>query len=209
MKQYDRGQKMKKKIVIFLIMILVIVLSYFYAHIDKNSYLYDRNVDTKEFYSTGIISDKEGLIQTFVADEDAIDGVYIKISFVGEVGDVILHYTLTDDETEEAISASIKASDLDDNKFNHLKLPRIEGTKGKTYTLTLSTENVDEQNGIAFYVAPGKQTEQNLVVKGNEVDGTIVARMLCQRFDVETFVVLLGIVVFVTGFMKVLYKFFK
>lgn len=188
---------------------IIIILSYFYAHIDKNSYIYDRNVDTKNFYSTGLLVEDEDMTQTFISEEDVIDGIYIKISVVGNVEDVIMHYSLTDNATNKVVSAVVKASELENNKFNRLAIPKIEGAKGKTFTLTLSTENADAQNGIGFYLTPGRFNGQTLVVKGNETDGTIVARTLCHRFDVETFVVLLGMIAFVSAFMKVLYKFFR
>lgn len=200
---------MKKKMIWCLAVAIIIILSYFYAHIDKNSYIYDRNVDTKNFYSTGLLVEDEDMTQTFISEEDVIDGIYIKISVVGNVEDVIMHYSLTDNATNKVVSAVVKASELENNKFNRLAIPKIEGAKGKTFTLTLSTENADAQNGIGFYLTPGRFNGQTLVVKGNETDGTIVARTLCHRFDVETFVVLLGMIAFVSGFMKVLYKFFR
>ena len=46
-------------------------------------------------------------------------------------------------------------------------------------------------------------------IKNNDTDGTLVTRIISHRFDVETFIVFLGIVAFVAMFMKVLYKFFK
>ena len=49
--------KMKKKIVSCLMVCVVIVFAYFYAYIDKNSYIYDRNADTSTFYSTGILTE--------------------------------------------------------------------------------------------------------------------------------------------------------
>ena len=58
-------------------------------------------------------------------------------------------------------------------------------------------------------MVPGKVEDQQLTVRDGGVDGVLVVRLLCHRFDVETFVVLLGIILFVAIFMKKLYKSFS
>ena len=200
---------MKKKIILCLMIVVVIVLSYFYAHIDKNSYLYDRNADTGTFYGTGVLEENEEIRQTFIANENTIDGINIKVDIYGIVDDVVLNCVLLDEDMREVSKINITANELEDNKFNKLELPEAAGTKGNQFTLVLSEENSDNQNGIGFYFEPGSSAEQKLSIKGNETDGNLVARSVCNRFDAETFIVLLGIIAFVAGFMKVLYKYFK
>lgn len=200
---------MKRKISSCIMIVLVIVLSYFYAHIDKNSYIYNKSADTGTFYGTGILRNNEELTQTFIAEEDAIDGINIKVTILGNVENVVLTYALVDGTSKEVCQATISASELENNKFNQLKIPKITETEGKQYTLVLREENSDEQNGVGFYLEPSSRGEQKLVVKDNETDGTLVARIVCHRFDLETFVVMLGMITFIVAFMKVLYKFFK
>lgn len=200
---------MKKKMISCLMIVIVIVLSYFYAHIDKNSYLYDRNADTGTFCGTGVLEEDEEIRQTFMADENTIDGINIKVSISGTVDDVVLHCVLLDENMQKVSETTVAASELENNKFNKLEFSEVTETKGKQYTIVLSEENSDDQNGIGFYYEPSGSEEQNLMIKENEVDGNLVARSICNRFDVETFVVLLGIIAFVVVFMKVLYKYFK
>lgn len=200
---------MKKKIILCLMIVVVIVLSYFYAHIDKNSYLYDRNADTGTFYGTGVLEENEEIRQTFIANENTIDGINIKVDIYGIVDDVVLNCVLLDEDMREVSKINITANELEDNKFNRLELPEVAGTKGNQFTLVLSEDNSDNENGVGFYFEPGSSAEQKLSIKGNETDGNLVARSVCNRFDAETFIVLLGIIAFVAGFMKVLYKYFK
>lgn len=200
---------MKKKIISCLVIIVVIVLSYFYAHIDKNSYIYNRHTENADFISTGILNDGEELVQTFRAEEDAIDGINVKVSVPNNSENVVLHYEVVDVKANKVVSSKISASKLDNNKFNLLKVPRIEDTKGKSFAIVLKVECDDESQGLAFYLEPGRQNNNELDVKGNSTDATLIARSVCHRFDVETFVVLLGMITFIVGFMKVLYKFFK
>ena len=201
--------KIKKSIYMIIIGVIVLGFSYIYAHIDKNNYIYNRNTDTSLFYGTGVLKNDEEIKQTFISTEETIDAINLKVSFVGDVENVVLHYALVDAQTEEGVEGTIPANQLENNKFNQLEIPQITEAKGKCYALILSVENSDEQSGISFYVVPGKQDNQQLTVMGNETEGTLSVRTVCHRFDMETFVVLLGILLFIGVFMKGLYKSFR
>lgn len=201
--------KMKKKIVSCLIICVVIVFAYFYAYIDKNSYIYDRNADTSTFYSTGILIEGEEVTQTFISKEDTVDGLNIKTAIAGNVENVVINYAILDKNSRQVYEGSVSAAKLENNKFNQLDVSQVSVEKGQEYTIVLSAEGADEQNGVAFYFEASGNEEQKLSIKGNPIDGTLVVRIICHRFDVETFVVLLGMITFVAGFMKVLYKLFK
>lgn len=188
--------KSKKKTTIYTILLCVIAVafSYFYAYIDKNIYLYDRNTDTGTFQNMGVLTEGETITQKFVSKEDTIDGINIKVSLAGNVEDVMLHYALMDTETKEIVENKISAVQLENNKFNQLGISQIEEAKGREYELILNVENADEQNGISFYLTQ---------------DDMLVTRVICHRFDTETFIVSAGIFVFVYAFMTVLYKAFR
>ena len=192
-----------------MIMCAVILLSYFYAHIDYNSYIYNRHGDSAMYYGTGPLLDDEIITQTFIAEENTIDGFNIKITTSGNVDKLVLKYSVMDEMFEVVARAQVPANTLESNKFNQLDIPTIENTAGKQYTIVLSVDNADTQNGVGFYVEPGSDGNQQLNIKNNDTDGTLVTRIISHRFDVETFIVFLGIVAFVAMFMKVLYKFFK
>jgi len=200
---------MKKKIISGLMVCVVIVLSFFYSHIDKNSYLYERNTDSGMFYGTGILLDGEEIRQTFISKENSIDGINIKLATTGNLEDIVLKYSVLDEMNQELAHNTVVGSELENNKFNQLDIPTIGETLGKKYTLVLCVESSDEQNGVGFYVEPRQRENQHLTIKDDMTDGTLVVRIISHRFDVETFVMLLAIIVFVVMFMKILYKFFK
>lgn len=200
---------MKKRIKSCLLVVVIVVLSVFYAHIDKNTYIYDRHADTDTFYSTGILKKGEQITQTFVAQEDTIDGINIKVSCTGNVADVDLQYALLDEELNKVESGTVSARKLENNKFNKISFSKISDTQGKKYTLVLQEENSDDLNGISFYVGDDVSKEQQLTIRGSEVEGTLITRTISHGFDLESFVVLLGMISFIVMFLKVLYKYFK
>lgn len=200
---------MKKRVITFVMLCIVIVASYFYAYIDCNSYIYDRNADTATFYGTGVLTENDRIEQTFAVKENTIDGINVKVSLAGDVQNVVLHCCILNDEKEEVAKTEVSATELQNNKFNRIRFSTIENTRGKQYMLVLQVENADEQNGVSFYIEPTQQENQRLSIDDNDTAGTLVVRMVSHRFDVETFVVLLGMITFVSAFMKMLYKMFK
>lgn len=198
---------MRKKIISCLMIVIVIVLSYFYAHIDKNSYIYNRNTDTGTFYETGILEADTEIRQTFIAEENTINGINIKVSVSGNVEDVFLNCALLDEKQQEVSRTNIAANKLENNKFNKIEFPMITETKGKQFTLVLNVENSDEKNGVGFYYESSNQGKETLVIKDYETAGTLITRIISHKFDSETFIVLLGIVTFVFTFMRMLYKY--
>lgn len=200
---------MKKKIRIVILVFVVAALSFLYAHIDKNTYLYDRTSPSEDYMGTGIIKEGEEISQSFIAKEDILDGINLKSTVNGNVENVVLEYMLRNDETGEEVHGSVKGTEVKNNKFNPYIFTRISQAEGKRFTLTLTQTGSDENNGISFYFNPQEQTEGILTVKGETREGALVARTVTERFDLETFIVLLGFAAFVAGFMKVLYKLFK
>ena len=198
---------MKKRIGIVMLAAVFIIFAYFYAHIDKNTYLYDRNKDSSTFISTGILKEDEQVSQPFVCQEEHIDGFNIKMGIIGNTEDVVLQYALVDSEDQPVYEGEIKASEIEHNKFNLLAAERISGAKDKSYRLVLKQTGADDMNGVNFFICPSDA--EGIATKDNETQGTLVAKMVTHRFDLETFFVFLGFVAFIGGFMKILYKLFK
>ena len=71
--------KVKKILYMIIIGVAVLGFSYIYAHIDKNTYIYDRNVDAGLYYGTGILENDKTVEQVFTSDEDVIEGINLKV----------------------------------------------------------------------------------------------------------------------------------
>lgn len=201
---------MKKNLRDIVFAIVVLVFAYLYAHIDKNTYLYDRDTDSSELVGTGILGEKEEIRQSFFCSEDSLDGINLKATLIGNAENVELEYVLIDEESGDVVRAeTIQGIEIKNNKFNKLKFPKLKGTKGKNYTLGLSESGTSAEAGIGFYLSMEERQGQQLTVREKETQGVLAVRLLTHRFDRETFIVFVGIVVFIMGFMNILYKLFK
>ncbi len=201
---------MKKKLSFILLGVCLLAAAYLYAHIDKNTYLYDRNTDSADFIGTGILLEKEEITQTFTCVEDSLDGINLKATLMGDAEHVRVEYSLMDAESGETVrTASVQGSEIKNNKFNKLSFQTLTGTAGKRFILKLAESGSNDNTGVGFYLAAGAEYQEELVIKGNETQGMMIVRLITHRFDWETFVVLLGIAAFIAGFMSMLYKLFK
>ena len=85
-------------------MICIIIIACFaYAHIDKLTYIYDKEIDTSEFVNTGIIEDTT-ITQTFISNEDSLDGVQTKCTVAGKVDNVQIEYELKEADSGKTVS---------------------------------------------------------------------------------------------------------
>ena len=199
------GKRIKKLILIA----VVLAFAFLYAHVEKKTYFYDKAIETNDYVSTGILVEQK-ITQTFVSKEDCLDGIEAKCTITGAVENVTIHYALTDLETNQVVAeGSVAGSDVKNSKFTKFEFPKLTGCKDKEYSVSFWETGADEGNGITFCLIPEAQTDMELSVKGNETQGVLVARTLTNRFDIETFVVVLIFVAYITLFMKLLYKLFK
>lgn len=203
-------QNMKKRLGIIMLAVGVLIFAYFYAHIDKNTYLYERNTDSAELIGTGIPAAGVEITQSFTSVEDSIDGINLKATIIGDIENVELEYSLLDETSGEIVrTGRVPGSEIQNNKFNVLKFQTLKETKGKNYILRLSESGADDNAGISFYLSEKGRHQGTLKVKGQEINGSLAVRTMTHRFDMETFIVFVGILAFIAGFMKILYKLFK
>lgn len=198
-----------KKIKKLIGIVIILVFAFGYAHIAKMNIIYDKNVDNSEYLDMGDLNGKK-VEQRFVCKEDTLDGVYAKCQILGDVLDTKVHYTITDEQEEKVVAqGSLSADGIKNAKFNKFTFETIENCRGKELVLAIWSEASAEGNGVTFYFQPETEEDTQLVIGGNETQGTMIMKTITNRFDLETFCVLLLFVGFIVGFMKVLYKLFK
>lgn len=192
------------------ISIVIIVIAYLYAHIDKMNILYDKRVDTSEYMPTGIIGEHV-VEQTFIAVEDALDGIYIKCQIFGDVSEVVLKYHLSEEESGKIVAeGSISGNDINGNLFTKLFFDKkVTGCINKGYTFKIWEENPSSERGVGFSYEQKVEDGTKFAIDGEERNGTMIAKTITKRFDMETFIVLIAFILFIGAFIRVLYKLFK
>lgn len=201
---------MKKKIKVVIGIVLVVAFAFCYAHIAKLNNIYDRQVDSSKYIGTGVIRDS--LEQKFVSKEDTLDGISLKCQFQGDATGTSLKIELVDCNTNETVAIStVSAKDMKTGKFNVFRFDTVEDCKGKTYKVVVSEKNADFEasKGIGLLYQPDTEKSTALSINGNETQGTLIMKTVTNRFDIETFCVVLIFALYIYIFIKFLYKLFK
>ena len=201
---------MKKKIKVVIGIVLIVAFAFCYAHIAKLNNIYDRQVDSSKYIGTGVIRDS--LEQKFVSKEDTLDGISLKCQFQGDATGTSLKIELVDCNTNETVAIStVSAKDMKTGKFNVFRFDTVEDCKGKTYKVVVSEKNADFEasKGIGLLYQPDTEKSTALSINGNETQGTLIMKTVTNRFDIETFCVVLIFALYIYIFIKFLYKLFK
>ena len=141
---------MKKKIQIIIAGIIIVAGSFLYAHIAKNNYIYDRDVDTSEYITTGSFLN-ETVQEQFKSNEDTLDGVRVKCRITGTPSDTVIKYSLTDAETQKVVaSGETNATELENGKFYNFKFDTVKNCKDKEYIFAIGTEGEIPDNAVLF-----------------------------------------------------------
>ena len=200
---------MKKKIGSILGILIVLVAVFAYAHIAKTHCIFDKDIDMSEYKDTSIYVNGE-FIQRFTSVEDHLDGISIKCRITGEAQNITLKYYLTEVDTGLQVAEGCTTGDqIKNSKFYEFSFDTVEGCKDKEFEFKIIAEGEDEENSINFCYMSDCQEGTSLIFNGEEIEGTMALKTVTNRFDLETFCVLLIFIIYIWAFMKFLYKLFK
>lgn len=205
----NKEQGMKQKIGRIVIGIVIIFAVFGYAHIAKTHNVYDSDIDTSEYKDTNVCLNEE-VAQTFICQENYLDGVRVKSRIIGEAKNVEIDYSLTDKETNaQLVHGTVKGDQIKNGKFFEFPFDRIKSTRGKEYEFKIAEKGEDGENSVNFCYTVKQEKNTNMSLNGEELEGTVVLRTVTNRFDLETFCVLLIFILYIIAFMKFLYKLFR
>lgn len=112
---------MKSKIKWLIALIILVLLAGLYSVVDKKTPIYDTEIDNSEYFSVDL---REGdrISQTFLAPEDTLDGVMIKMAAVGNLEGTILEYNLLESGGETVLEGETSLGELTSGRFFKLIL---------------------------------------------------------------------------------------
>ena len=173
--------------------IIVVLLAFAYGHIAKLNNIYDKTVDNSKYLGTGVT---EGPVeQSFICTEDTLDGVKVKTQIVGDVHGINVKYSLVDVEADKVVGeGNVDATTIKASKFYNYSFDNVGST---------------EMAGVGFFYQPVTEKNTELIISDNHTEGTLILKTITNRFDFETFAVLLIFVLYIVVFMKFLYRLFK
>lgn len=199
---------MKKKIKWAIAAVVLIALIGLYAIVDKNHSIYDTKVDNSQ-YAVYVLEEGDVIRQSFVSEEEVLDGINIKISAEGSTEDLRMGYVLTDSSGTVAAQGEKSLEDFRNGRFLKFEFDSLQDCQGGSYTFELTLKESSGESAVSVYVVPGAGEDTVCELKGETLDGTMALRTVTRRFDMETFVVTLCFLLYVVLFMRWLVRMFK
>ncbi len=173
--------------------------------------LYDENIDSTLYENVGEMVDGSEIAQSFVCKDDGLDSIELKVSNLGQECEAVYGWTLTESDTQKTVAeGELEASQIDNAKNSILEFSRLENSKDQEYTLSISTKEIKSEHGITFMMTERNEKEEStLVIDGTQSDRTLVLTEQVKHFNLETFIVLLGLIAYLVLFMRFLIGLFK
>ena len=200
---------MKKVIKRTLCILAILLFAFAYAHIAKTHKIYDGNIDPSE-YGNIVESNPIVLEQRFVMQDKYLDGIRIKGVENNDISQVFIKYSLREADSDKKVAeGEVNAKKSLKNRFYELPFDIIENCKGKEYILTIEQHSKDEESFVCFSFEKKVEPNTELLLNNNKIEGTLIVKTITNRFDVETFFVVILFVFYMIFFIRLLYKLFK
>ena len=199
---------MKKWMKYVILSLAAIILCFLYAHVDKAHCIYDSKRDSSEYIAVNINKDSS-FVQAFECPEKDLDGIAVKLLINNSSNCGKLIYVLHDSDGKTIVEGSIALSEIENGRMNKIKFDtKIEGTKGSLYTIDFKSEDLKEGESVGLYYENRSNQSRGLSINNEKVEVTLILKTITYRFDLETFIVTLGIILYFVLFFQILYKLF-
>ena len=203
------------------IAIIMIVVGAAYAYGTWSRPIYNTDIGSLSYEKTDFLTTGSVMEQTFVCGSNGFSGFTIKM--LKQDGQEIGNYrwTVEDVKTGKVVGkGTISEADTETRLFEssnpqkqgmvNVELPKQEDSKGKEYKLTLKAEEMKDTESVAVYITEKKSTKSELTVNDKAMtDKASIVKVNYKRFNVETFIVFLGIAIYLWAFIKFMYKLFR
>lgn len=200
---------MNKKIKYIILSIIVLACCYLYAHVDKTHDIYNSEIDSS-MYIAAVLNNNQSVSQAFVCPEEHLDGVTVKVSVNSALPDRKLVYTVCDTKGQELAVGEMPFQKIKSGRINKIMFEdSIQNSKLKEYVITFRPSGLKDGENVGIYYTPENENNSGLLVEQEETEGTMVLRTITHRFDIETFIVVLGFVIYFVLFFRILYKLFS
>lgn len=191
---------------IIILAIIIVTFSFLYAKIDVKHSMYNSKVDNADWIVSTPCKD-EKVIADFKIKEKAITGIEVQLDLdnKNEQGKVIAN--IVDKNNKILAKGTIDFSDIASGKFNDIYFnKKLKINENEKYTVVFTSES---KNSVLRYSFIKENNKMHFSINGNKQDGELIFRTLTHRFDVETFIMSIVLLCFISGFLKLLFKLFK
>ena len=199
--------KIIKKIII---VVLVIFLAVIYSNGTWERAIYDTEVDN---YAT---TDKitNCVQQTFVCPYNGLNGISVKLYFENDKAMDKYQWILSKTSGEIVAEGKFDKSMLEEKVYKKKQIIRLgfstqKESKNQEYIFSIKNNDISNENVMSCYVAPQSKYAKELMADSNVIEKGMVFKQYILMFNKETFIVFLGLAIYISLFTKFIYKLFE
>lgn len=191
--------------------VLILAISFVYAHIDKQIPVFDKSVDTSLYVPFSELITGSTVSQTFTCERDVLDGVSVKLITYGEDTDAKYRYQVAREDTGKVVRrGKFSTKDVKNGKYLKLDFDTIKKTLDETFVLTLMAEDADQGTGVSVYAVPQAKAKYAMTLNQKPAGQYTVAMKTDSRlFDLETFFAVAFTLAYLYIFITLLVRFFS
>lgn len=201
---------MKKAIKTIIVILLMTAVGAVHAYGQWKQPVYDTTVDAAEYQNVGEISGESKIEQEFTVEYDGMNALLIRMSTWGRVNDSEMEYKLTKVSDDSVVTEGVlKVSEVTDNEYQEISFQEIEESKGEKYRFTIEADGIKTGEGISIFTTKKAKSAEMLTVNEKKQEQALVMKIQAKEFNWEDFIVLIGLQLYIVGFVKLLYRFLK
>lgn len=201
---------MKKIVKTIMVILLMIGIGAVHAYGQWKQPIYNMTVDAAAYQNVGEISNGTEIEQEFTVNYNGMNGLLIRVSTWGRSSDKQISYELTEIKSGSRVAeGTLKISEFVDNEYKEISFSEVKNSKGKQYCLKIKDEGINTGEGISIFTTEKEKSAKTLKINGTEQNQALVLKVQAKEFNIEDFVVLIGLQLYVIGFVKLLYRFLR
>lgn len=201
---------MKKIVKTIMVILLMIGIGAVHAYGQWKQPIYNMTVDAAAYQNVGEISNGTEIEQEFTVNYNGMNGLLIRVSTWGRSSDKQISYELTEVKSGSRVAeGTLKISEFVDNEYKEISFSEVKNSKGKQYCLKIKDEGINTGEGISIFTTEKEKSAKTLKINGTEQNQALVLKVQAKEFNIEDFVVLIGLQLYMIGFVKLLYRFLR
>jgi len=198
--------KMKtyKKIIILLV---IAALSYLYATQSWPEAIYDVNYDTSS--TLPIMVNDNAASQDFSCPRNGLTGLRVRFATMSRAS----YGSYTWSVQDIASGAEVASGSIDPSAFSRsgdykITFNEISDSAGHTYRFTAKANGVAEDQSLSLYVSNPIRNAGQVLYNGEAKTGCIMLKQTIHYFNVETFIVCIGLLLYLVVFIQYMNRLF-
>lgn len=198
-----------------IVLLLVVLLAALYSNGVWQRAIYDTDIGSNSYNVLTHLDENAEIQQDFLCPENGLSGISIKLA-VSEMQEVKEYKWVLSTKKDNNIICEGNITDkmLNDEEFKKKQILKIEfplqkNSKDKKYVFSIKGKDIEEGARIAFYTTRNDENAGELRLNEQPQKEVLIIKESIKQFNVQTFVVFLGLALYVAVFIRVMYKLFK